>query len=160
LLIFLKEVSKKELMNKTLSYEEYERIRRFGSEIEELSISLVELDKNLPTYDWVTGEKIEQPYIYLRGWFEVTGPDRDIACIADVHTSGDSCLEEAVGHINVIYVIVPIENKLYLTRGGVFSYYEFQYPVEHRLTDEAWQEMLKRGRAPELPPWTSSFIAE
>lgn len=160
LITFLKDISEKELANKPLTYEEYERIRRFGSEIENLSVSLVELDRSLPLYNWITGEKIEQEEFYLGGWFEVTGPDKDIACIADVHTSLDSCLEEAVGHINLIYVIVPIEGKLYLTRGGVFSYYEFQYPAAHRLTDEAWQEMLQRSRAPDPPSWTASFITE
>lgn len=160
LLSFLKTVAEKELMDMSLSYEEYERIRYFGREIENLSISLVELDRNLPIYDWFTGERVEHEQISIRGWFEVTGPDRDIACITDVHTSQDSCLEEAVGHINLIYVVVPIDGKLHLTRGGVFSYYEFEYPAAHRLTDESWQEMLKRGRAPEPPPWVSSFVTE
>ncbi|HDM90664.1 MAG TPA: DUF3160 domain-containing protein, partial [candidate division WOR-3 bacterium] len=63
------------------------------------------------------------------------------------------------GHANTIYVVVPIGDKLYLTRGAVFSYYEFKYPVSHRLTDEAWQEMIERWRAPDPPPWTASFLA-
>jgi hypothetical protein len=163
LLSFLKGVSEKELTNKTLTDEEYERIRNFGHEIERLSVSIVEIDRNFAFYYLGRGgEKREaepEPYLHLRGWYDVLGPDRDVACIADVHTSGDGCLEEAVGHINTIYAIVPIEGKLHLTRGGVFSYYEFQYPAAHRLTDEAWQEMIMRGRAPEPPVWTSSFVA-
>ena len=160
LLSFLKDVSEKELLDKPLSYEEYEKIRYFGGELENLSISLVELDRNLSLYDGITGQRIEREYVQLRGWFEVTGPDRDVACVADVHTSGNSCLEEAVGHINLLYVVVPIGDELHLTRGGVFSYYEFVYPADHRLTDEAWQEMLKRAQAPDPPPWTSSFAVE
>jgi len=160
LLAFLEGVARKELAGEALTYEEYERIRNFGAEIENLSLRLVELDKNLPTLDWRTGEKITGRPIHLRGWYEVTGPDRDIAVIADIHTSGSDCLEEAVGHINIIYVVVPIEGELHLTRGGIFSYYEFQYPADHRLTDEAWQEMIKRGRAPDPPVWTSSFVAK
>lgn len=144
LLSFLRSVAERELAGIALGEAEYKRIRHFGEEIESISISLVELGGNA---------------FYHRAWYEVLGPDRDIACIADVHTSGDDCLEEAVGHINTIYVVVPIEGKLHLTRGGVFSYYEFQYPAAHRLTDEAWQEMLKRDRAPELPSWTSSYMA-
>ncbi len=144
LLSFLRIVAKKQLAGMVLSDAEYERIQHFGGEMESISISLVELGGNA---------------FYHRAWYEVLGPDRDIACIADVHTSEGDCLEEAVGHINTIYVVVPIEGKLHLTRGGVFSYYEFQYPAAHRLTDEAWQEMLMRGRAPEPPAWTSSFMA-
>jgi hypothetical protein len=160
LLSFLKDVSQKELLNHPLTHEEYERIRYFGSEIEDLSLSLADLVRDLPTYDWQTGEEIKGEDVKLKGWFDVTGADKDIACIADVHTSGGACLEEAVGHISLVYVIVPIEDKLHLTRGGVFSYYEFHYPIAHRLTDEAWQEMIKRGQAPEPPGWISSFMAK
>jgi len=45
--------------------------------------------------------------------------------------------------------------KLYLTRGAVFSYYEFT--SNKRITDEEWQAMLKEGRQPALPDWTGSF---
>ncbi|MFX0206012.1 MAG: DUF3160 domain-containing protein [Candidatus Hodarchaeota archaeon] len=160
LISFLESVSEKELQGRALNYDEYERIRYFGGEIEGLSLSIIEIDRNLPVFDWETKQFVKGTPVKIKGWYEVTGPDRDIACIVDVHTSLDECLEEAVGHINHIYVIVPIEGKLYLTRGGVFSYYEFKYPSAHRLTDEAWQEMIKRGRAPKPPAWTSSFIVE
>ena len=160
LVSFLEGVSEKELTGRELKYDEYERIRNFGDEIERLSLSIVEIDKNLPVFNMAKREFVKGLPKKLRGWYEVNGPDRDIACIVDVHTSQGECLEEAVGHINTIYVIVPIEGKLYLTRGGVFSYYEFKYPSAHRLDDEAWQEMIKRGRAPKPPGWTSSFIVK
>lgn len=160
ILSFFKDVSEKELSNTALSFKEYDRIRCFGREIEWLSLKLVELDRSLPIFARESGKEIKHGHYPLRGWYEVTGPDRDLACIADVHTSEGNCLEVAVGHVNQIYVIVPIEGELHLTRGGVFSYYEFQYPADHRLTDEAWQEMIKRGRAPAPSMWTSSFIAE
>ncbi len=160
LILFLRDVSEKELMNQPLSDEEYERIRYIGGTLEDLSASLVEISMNLPSFDWTTGKLIYgKPVRVIRGWFEITGPGRDMACIVDVHTSEDECLEEAVGHANTIYVVVPIGDKLYLTRGAVFSYYEFKYPVSHRLTDEAWQEMIERWRAPDPPPWTASFLA-
>ena len=160
LLQFLSDVSGKELAGTMLSDTEYEGIRSIGRKLEDLSLRLVELDRSLQLHWTETGEKVRWQNYSLRAWYEVKGPDKDLACIADVHTSGDSCLEEAVGHANIIYVIVPIEGELHLTRGGVFSYYEFTYPAAHRLTDEAWQEMIKRERAPEPPSWTSSFMAE
>jgi hypothetical protein len=152
LVSFLRAVSLKELDQQPLTKQEYERIRDFGGELEGLSLRIVVLDKAIFEELFAEG--------HMKGWFNVTGPDRDIACIADVHTSLADCLEEAVGHLNLIYVIVPIQGKLYLTRGGVFSYYEFTYPAAHRLNDEAWQEMLKRSRAPNRPVWTASFIAQ
>jgi hypothetical protein len=134
-----------ELRGDNLNYSQHERIRNFGAWLEDISLRIVEFGQG-------EGE--------LRGWYEVTGPDRDVACIADVHTSEVNCLEEAVGHVNTIYVIVPIEGQWHITRGSVFTYYEFTYPSDHRLDDEAWQEMLKRKAAPQPPVWTSSFIVE
>jgi hypothetical protein len=164
LMFYLENIARKELRGEQLSFDEYERIRYFGKEIESLSLSILSIDRSLPVYN-----RTEKGYVYvkkgiqnrkLKAWYEVSGPDKDIACIVDVHTSLGECLEEAVGHLNTIYVIVPIDGKPYLTRGGVFSYYEFKYPAAHKLDDEAWQEMIKRGRAPEPPEWTSSFIVK
>ncbi|MBU0691761.1 DUF3160 domain-containing protein [bacterium] len=156
---FLEACADKELRGETLMDADYIRIQYIGSELEQLSTDIVNLDRNMPAFNW-EGQKVEMEPHKLRGWFEITGPDRDLAVIADVHNSGDQCLEVAVGHVDEIYVIVPIEDELRITRGGVFSYYEFPYPAGHRLTDEAWQEMLKRDRAPDRPVWTSSFLAE
>lgn len=88
--------------------------------------------------------------------------DDDMAVIADVHTDPNygEVLEEAVGRPMVIYVAVLIEGQVVLTRGGIFSYYEFTWPMDDRLTDEAWQEMLTQGEEPPLPIWTSSFVAD
>jgi hypothetical protein len=88
--------------------------------------------------------------------------DEDMAVIADVHTDGttQSVLEEAVGHPMVILVAVQIEGQVILTRGAVFSYYEFTWPMADRLTDEAWQDMLEQGTEPPLPEWTDSFVVD
>jgi hypothetical protein len=89
------------------------------------------------------------------------------AVVADVATdpdpSGDgsmegTALELGVGRVFDIYAAVPVGGRLYLARGGVFSYYEFPRPVAGRLTDEEWREMLDRGKVPPLPPWTKTFL--
>jgi hypothetical protein len=135
LISFLKRVSIKELQGEPLTREEYDQIKIIGADMERLSLFVAR----------GTGEY----YADI---------DRDMAVIADVHTSQDACLEEGVGHANEIYVVVPIEGKLYLTRGAVFSYYEFIHPARDRLTDEKWQNMLNEGNAPALPVWTKSFM--
>ena len=90
-------------------------------------------------------------------WYEITSAaDKHMAVITDIHTVINSYLEEAVGTAYHIYVVVPMGGKLYLTRGAVFSYYEFVSGV--RLTDEEWQEMLMGIYLPPLPEWTKSFI--
>ena len=88
--------------------------------------------------------------------------DDDMAVIADVHTDPNSgqVLEEGVGHPMVILVAVKIEGQVILTRGAVFSYYEFTWPMNDRLTDEAWQDMIAQGTEPGLPSWTASFVAD
>jgi hypothetical protein len=160
MLDFLTLTANKELRGEVLNDTEYERVQYFGGFLEDLSLDILRSDNTAGHMNPYTHQWEEGPPIGLDGWFEVEGPDHDVACIADVHTSLDTCLEEAVGHVDDIYVAVPIEGKLYLTRGGVFSYHEFLYPYTHRLNDEAWQEMIKRGRAPDRPGWISNYVAE
>ena len=86
--------------------------------------------------------------------------DEKMAVIADVHTdiNTETVLEEAVGNPMIIYVAVYIEGRVVITRGGTFSYYEFAQPMNDRLTDEAWQDMLDAGEEPPLPSWLGSFV--
>jgi hypothetical protein len=65
-----------------------------------------------------------------------------------------------VGRVFDIYAAVPINGKLYLAHGAVFSFYEFQQPLQNRLTDEAWRKMLDDGKAPPVPGWTFSFLSK
>lgn len=144
LLKFLIECSVKELRNEELTQEEYERIQIYGGILEDLTASFA-------------GD-------YLR-WFEITSEtDKNMAVIADFHTiapnqySQGGYMEAGVGPAYEIYVVVPIGEKLYLTRGAVFSYHEFI--SDERLTDEKWQELIKKDKQPPMPGWTNSFIRE
>lgn len=139
LLKFLRRVSAKELAGQALTKDEYLEIRYLGGKIENLTTSVMEGGHG--------------------SWELLSQTDKNMAVVADVHTGAGSVLEEGVGHANEIYVIVPIEGKLSLTRGATFSYYEFKQPMSDRLTDEKWQAALKRGTAPEPPVWTKSFLA-
>jgi hypothetical protein len=38
------------------------------------------------------------------------------------------------------------------------SYYEFKQPINNRLTDEQWKQMLESGQTPPKPDWTNSFF--
>jgi hypothetical protein len=68
-------------------------------------------------------------------------------------------LEEGSGFIQTIYAVVPVEGKLRIARGGVYSYYEFPWPASDRLTDDAWRQMLFDKKTPQAPEWTALFIA-
>lgn len=137
LMVFLLEVSEKELKGIFLSQYEYDRIMYIGGELEWLTVSSAD-----------GGE--------YGGYFEKI----DAALVADVATDPyGSVLEEATGRIFEIYVAVPNGNgNLSIARGGVYSYYEFPWPIGDRLTDESWRLMLDEGRQPDRPAWTDMFI--
>ena len=85
----------------------------------------------------------------------------DVATGLDPITGEGAVLEEGTGYIFDIYVAVPDgAGGLHIAKGGVFSYYEFPWPMADRLTDEKWREMLAAGQAPERPEWTASFVGE
>jgi len=48
------------------------------------------------------------------------------------------------------------EGYILLGVGPVFSYYEFKQPMDDRLTDEAWREILD-SNPPSEPEWTNAF---
>lgn len=139
LLRFLLHISLKELADEPLRREDYEQIRLIGATLENLD------NRFTAAIGGKAGGLISEA-------------DEDMAVVADVHTAFPECLEEGVGHADHIYAVVPIEGKLYLTRGSVFSYYEFTWPVSDRLTDEAWQEILGTAEEPKRPIWTKSFL--
>ncbi|MFC1551676.1 DUF3160 domain-containing protein [Candidatus Latescibacterota bacterium] len=135
----LKDIAVKELRNITPTPEEFEFICNFGGVIQKLVDS--------------------QYYEYI---YPSHMPNQYMAVIADVHTdllSSNSCLEVGVGHPLNIYVIAPVNGVPTLTKGGIFSYYEFAQPlVSGRLTDEEWREILRSDNAKEMPEWSESFL--
>jgi len=145
---FLLQCSKKELNGQRLSDEEYQQIEIIGSAFEYITLNL-----------------IKEPDQYLMGWDDVEGADKRISVVADVYTANaynnpdKSVLYEAVGPAHEIYVVVEIEGYLFLTRGAVFSYREFQEGLNApRMTDEEWQEELKTQPDKGIPNWMKEIL--
>ena len=136
LLLTLKDISEKELRGEGLTEDEYDLIRTIGDALESLTTFSEE------TEGQITSEA-----------------DERMALVADVHTDSNTnqVLEEGVGDAFPIYVIVLVDGRQVVALGGVFSYYEFKWPIGDRLTDEDWQAMSSR---PDGPVWTGSFIVE
>ena len=143
-------IAEKELRGEPLTDDEYSRIRYIGGELEHMTMAAADTpdseDPNAPKF-------MDQ--------------EPQAAVIADVATdpgvTPPSVLEEGVGRVNPIYVVVPIvetdgSTYLQVAKGGVFSQYEFPWPASDRLTDEKWRTMLDEGQAPPLADWMSSFI--
>jgi len=151
-------MAEKELRGEPLTDEEYETIRYYGGELEKLTMA----SADTPGGDESGGAQLmpeEEP---------------QAAVIADVATDPDPdgdgapnpiVLEVAVGRINHLHAVVPLIEEdgsitLQVAKGGVFSYYEFEWPADDRLADEQWREMLDEGEAPPRPTWISSFYTE
>ncbi len=85
------------------------------------------------------------------------------ALIADVATDPEhgEVLEVGTGRIDHLLVAIPAAgDELHLALGGVFSYYEFAWPINDRLTDEAWREQLTNDEQPDRPAWTGMYTVE
>ncbi|MFA5420642.1 MAG: DUF3160 domain-containing protein [Patescibacteria group bacterium] len=144
LAISLKIISEKELNNEKLNNEEYELIRSYGGQLEHL---------------WLEVHKNEKEFQSM-GQRDFLN-ENPAAIIADVATDPNGAvLEVGTGKISEIYVVVPIDGKLRIAKGGVYSYYEFSWPMSDRLTDKKWRELLMSDEAPKTPYWTKAFIAE
>lgn len=141
----LQTIAEKELQGQSLTEDEYRFIRFYGADIEGLTFAA---DDDAIYYGGASGTP-------------TGGDDLQVAVVADVATDPNGAvLEEGVGRVFDIYVVAPIEDQLVLTKGGVFSHYEFSQPLSNRLTDEAWRAMLDRGEAPPLASWTASYLVE
>lgn len=148
---FCLRISQKELQGTPVSDEEYDQIERIGSTVEYLSLDLLK----------------DQEADYF-AWDDITSADKQVAVVADVFTAnGDNVpleqktvLYEAMGPAYEIYAVVEIDGYLYLTRGAVFSYREFQRALtEPRMTDEEWQQHLKEMPKAGLPEWMEEITA-
>ncbi|MCD6568850.1 DUF3160 domain-containing protein [bacterium] len=139
------DISKKELENKTLNEDEYSFIDHFG----DVSSFLIEtLLSNEEKGSYFAERMMEGKEDILRS-----------TLIADVHTDGNSqqVLEEGVGKIKAMLVAYRLpDGRILLGMGPVFSYYEFKWPMNDRLTDEKWREMIKTN-PPTEPQWARTF---
>lgn len=145
LALSLKLISEKELNGEKITEDEYEIIRSYGGQLEHFWI---EVNKNEEQYKESTSKRD-----YL--------DENPAAIIADIATDPNGqVLEIGTGKIFEIYAVVPIDGELRLTKGGVYSYYEFAWPMSDRLTDKKWREMLDSGQEPEMPQWSNSFIVK
>lgn len=126
-------VSEKELSNEQITTEEFNDLNWLGGRIEHLTFRIFNSD-HLP-------EK-----------------ERLVALVADVYQYNGEYLEEAVGMVDEIYVVTEINGKPYLTKGAVFSYYEFNNGQP--LSDEEWQKQLLSDKEIKRPAWINDITVK
>ena len=145
-------------------------LRHLGAEVEELEDDKIRINsKNINNY--------ETPYelvSMMRASFLVMGPllarlgktrtSMPGGCAIgtrpiDLHLKGFKALgaeiENEHGAIGA-QAEKLIGDKIYLTRGAVYDFYEFE--SDKRYNDDEWRDEYKSGGAPERPAWTESFI--
>ncbi len=102
-------------------------------------------------------------YVLLHTLWQGEGEPDPVALVTDVasNPSAGLALQEAVGNVDYIYVVVTLpDGSLQLTRGGVFSYYEFLNDINARMTDDEWRAQVASGDLPPRPEWASAFFSE
>jgi hypothetical protein len=147
-------MAEKELRGEPLTEDEAWLIRYYGGELEHLVMA----SGDVPDEDPAATPLMEE--------------EPQAAIIADVATAPDyvrdgvpdpAVLEVGVGRVDEIYAVVPAADEdgstfLQVAKGGVFSYYEFPWPANDRLTDDKWRQMLEEGATPERPAWIDGFF--
>lgn len=141
------EISEKELRDETLTEEEYEFIRGYGGNIEHF---------------WLEAIKEET------GGETVATKECPAAVVVDIATNPNGwVLEAGTGNPSQIYAIVKVDGKVKIAKGSVYSFYQFEWPIDDRLTDSRWHQMrgikpnedgnYERDTSIEKPEWTESY---
>ncbi|MBQ7563748.1 MAG: DUF3160 domain-containing protein [Lachnospiraceae bacterium] len=118
----LQVMSEKELRGELLTDEEYELIRDFGGQIEHF---------------WQVANRDQADGEYFSS-YEFPAP-----VVADIATDPNgTCLEVGTGDVKRMLVIIEVDGKLKIAVGAMFSFYEFPWPIDKRLTDSQWRRIL------------------
>lgn len=126
-------VSKKQLAHEPVTKDEFEDLSYIGGQIEYLTFQIL-------------------------GTNHLPEKEKMISEVVDVYRYNSQFLEEGVGLVDEIYVIVEINDKPHITKGAVFSYYEFQSPSP--MTDQEWRFNLNNQKAPPRPTWLKEIMVE
>lgn len=148
----LLEISKKELQDEVLTDEEYEFIRGYGGSIEHFWMETVK--------DLNDGEG-------------VSTQEAPAALVVDIATNPNGeVLEAGTDDPSIIYVVVKVDGKIKIASGSVYTFYQFRWPLEDRLTDSEWHQMLgikqneegayvdEKNPVITHPEWTQSYRYE
>ena len=159
-------ISQKELAHQELTKEEYDFIRNVSQQLQRIEVQDPELAK---LYQQAAAQRDQKQLQKIMAEIEIRSgrSPMETTLIADVHTDANSqeVLQEGTGYVDLMVVcyLQPTgqgDGQLVLGAGPVLSYYEFRQPIQERLTDEKWIEMLRTGRAPKMPPWVETYRVE
>lgn len=142
-------ISEKELLNETLTDEEYELIRGYGGSLEHF---------------WMEAIRDQSDSEYI------AAAEFPCPLVVDIATNIEgSVLEAATGRASEVYVAVPVDGTIRICSGAVYTFYQFEWPINDRLTDTQWRQMMgweindnnEYERTAEIaqPDWTQEYRA-
>ncbi len=143
----LQTISNKELQNETLTDEEYDLIKTYGGNIEHFWYDAMRANANSDT---------------------IFSEEYPAALVVDIATDPNgSVLEAATGDPSQIIVAVQVDGKIKLASGSVYTFYQFEQPLNDRLTDTQWRVMMgieanddmeyQKTTDIKQPAWTDSY---
>ncbi|MEI3214691.1 MAG: DUF3160 domain-containing protein [Lachnospiraceae bacterium] len=143
----LQTISNKELQNETLTDEEYDLIRTYGGNIEHFWYDAMRANADSDT---------------------IFSEEYPAALVVDIATDPNgSVLEAATGDPSQIIVAVQVDGKIKLASGSVYTFYQFEQPLNDRLTDTQWRVMMgieanddmeyQKTTDIKQPAWTDSY---
>lgn len=140
-------ISNKELQDEVLSDEEYEFIKGYGGNLEHF---------------WIEAVKNETGVEDVR--------ELPAAVVVDIATDPNGqVLEAATGNPSTIYVAVKVDGKVKIAKGSVYTFFQFPWPMDDRLTDSKWRYMMgyqadengnwnyDEEQPVKQPEWTQSY---
>jgi hypothetical protein len=135
-LVLFQDVARRELTGQTLTNLEYQRLTDYATVIVQLTKAALD--------DLISDDQVGQT----------------AAAVTDIAASQDRRLLEGIGWVDEIYVVIERGQQRFLTRGGVYSYYEFEWPVQSPLNNAIWVQMLADDQAPSRLEWIAEFIVQ
>ena len=143
----LETISNKELQNETLTDEEYDLIKTYGGNIEHFWYDAMRANADSDT---------------------IFSEEYPAALVVDIATDPNgSVLEAATGDPSQIIVAVQVDGKIKLASGSVYTFYQFEQPLNDRLTDTQWRVMMgieanddmeyQKTTDIKQPAWTDSY---
>jgi hypothetical protein len=139
----------------------FDKIESFGATLEVLErVAVAQMEGRSPSADDTMLLKWYYGTLSSLNKMGEGSEDTKTILVSDVHSDPNTgeCLQEGVGPVRLIVVVIPTKEGNYAAIGAVFEHYEFTQPMSNRLTDEEWTAMLEDGSAPEPAPWAQDFI--
>ncbi len=134
-LTILQDIARRELTGQTITDLELQRLTGYGTVIAELTLHAL---ADLP---------VETPIAasYSLATQTVLDPKPERFRVA------------ALGRVDELYVVVEREQHRFLARGGVYSFYEFDWTDRLPPDDLLWARLLA-GQSPSRPAWLDEII--